>query len=111
MILLTLLILFAIYLVLIASKKLNDSEISPFMGRHYAHRGLFNNESSSPENSISAFALAVENNYGIEFDVQLTKDNVPVVFHDYDLTRVCGLDMKISESSYDELKSKSLYDS
>ena len=106
-----LLILFAIYLILIASKKIDNSKTEPFLGRYYAHRGLFNNKSTSPENSLLAFQLAVERDYGIELDVQLTKDNIPIVFHDYDLNRVCKIDREISESTFDELKSINLYDS
>ena len=44
----------------------------------------------APENSMKAFERAVENNFGIELDVQLSKDNVPVIFHDFTLERVCG---------------------
>ena len=32
--------------------------------------------------------------YGIELDVQLTKDGVMVVHHDYDLKRTCGVNKK-----------------
>ena len=64
------------------------------MGRHYAHRGLHDNRSKAPENSLEAFRLAVVNGYGIELDVQITKDLVPVVFHDYDLKRTCGVDKR-----------------
>ena len=37
------------------------------------------------------FRLAVERGFGIELDVQLSKDKVPVVFHDDSLLRVCGV--------------------
>ena len=42
-----------------------------------------------PENSMEAFRTAVNYGYGIELDVQLTKDDVMVVHHDYDLKRTC----------------------
>lgn len=61
---------------------------------HYAHRGLW--EEGIPENSIPAFSKAVEGKYGIELDVQLSSDGDVVVFHDYDLSRMCGEDAKIS---------------
>ena len=49
-----------------------------------AHRGYSN---LAPENTISSFDLAIANGFKIfELDVQLTKDNVPVIFHDYDNT-------------------------
>ena len=34
---------------------------------------------------MTAFKLAIENQYGIELDVQLSKDGIPVIFHDFDL--------------------------
>jgi len=50
----------------------------------FAHRGVHNNV-DIPENSIKAFKYAIENNLNIELDVQLTKDNTLVVFHDENL--------------------------
>ena len=47
-----------------------------------AHRGFHQLESTA-ENSVSAMQLAVSNGFeGTEFDVQLTKDDVAIVFHD-----------------------------
>eukprot|EP00762_Andalucia_godoyi_P006154 ANDGO_01664.mRNA.1 Putative glycerophosphoryl diester phosphodiesterase YhdW len=44
-----------------------------------------------PENCLSSIKLAIENNVdGVEIDTHLTKDNVPVIFHDYSLDRLCG---------------------
>jgi len=54
----------------------------------FAHRGFHDNASDRPENSLKAFAEAVNRKYGIELDVQLTKDGVPVVFHDFTLDRM-----------------------
>ena len=50
-------------------------------GIELAHRGLHENP-SLPENSLGAFKAAVDAGFGIELDVQLSKDGVPVVFHD-----------------------------
>ena len=75
-----------------------------FEKQYIAHRGLFDNESEAPENSIPAFQRAVQQGYGIELDVQLTTDNRLVVFHDETLQRMCGFDKKLTECSYDELK-------
>jgi glycerophosphoryl diester phosphodiesterase len=77
----------------------------------YAHRGFHDNKSDAPENTLKAFQLAVENNYGIELDVQLTKDKVPVVHHDYHLRRSCGVDKKVAELTYEELKNYNLFES
>ncbi|MPW27248.1 glycerophosphodiester phosphodiesterase [Alkalibaculum sp. M08DMB] len=78
---------------------------------YYAHRGLHKKKSSNPENSLTAFKRAIENNYGIELDVQLSKDLIPVVYHDYNLRRVCGIDKKVCELTYDELRKLTLYSS
>ncbi|MDR7869263.1 MAG: glycerophosphodiester phosphodiesterase family protein [Tissierellaceae bacterium] len=105
-----LLALTSIYLILIMPKIINRPDITKFMGRLYAHRGLHQGK-SIPENSLAAFKLAVENNYGIELDVQLSMDGVPVVFHDDNLKRVCGIDRKVKDLNFDELRELTLYDS
>jgi glycerophosphoryl diester phosphodiesterase len=53
-----------------------------------AHRGLHGD--GTPENSLAAFAAAASLGYGVELDVQLTRDEVPVVFHDLGLERLTG---------------------
>lgn len=98
------LILFIIYLFLIAPRMFGKPDRSTLYGVHYAHRGLFDNETEAPENSITAIRKAVEAGYGIEFDVQLSKDNVPVVFHDASLKRMCGVDGKVWEYTIEELQ-------
>lgn len=99
------------YLLAIMPKIRNTVDFTGFKGRFYAHRGLHDNKNISPENSIKAFQLAIDNDYGIEFDVQLSKDNIPVVFHDYNLKRVCGVDGYIWDYNYEELKNFSLFNS
>lgn len=68
-----------------------------------AHRGMFDNI-KIPENSMAAFKKALKYNYSIELDVQLTKDNVLVVFHDENLKRMTGIDKLIEDSNYEEIK-------
>lgn len=75
----------------------------------YAHRGLHGK--TVPENSLTAFEKACENNYGIELDVQLSKDGKVMVFHDYSLKRMTGLDKKLCELNESELQSLTLKDS
>ena len=76
----------------------------PFMGTNVAHRGLHSRDKSVPENSLEAFRLAAEAGYGIELDVQFSKDKQVVVFHDDTLDRVCGIHARVDELTYDELK-------
>ena len=68
-----------------------------------AHRGIFNNI-NIPENSIKSFKEAIKYNYPFELDIQLTKDNKLVVFHDYNTKRMTNEDYIIQESTYDEIK-------
>ncbi len=68
-----------------------------------AHRGA---SALAPENTFAAFRRAIEDGAeGIEFDVRLTKDRVPVIFHDSTLKRICGIKKKVSKVSFEELKS------
>lgn len=55
-----------------------------------AHRGL--HDKNAPENSIPAFAKAIENGYAIELDVQMLSDGTVVVFHDNSLSRLTNND-------------------
>ena len=56
------------------------------MTKIFAHRGA---SGYAPENTLEAFALAMEMGAdGIELDVQLTKDGEVVVIHDEVIDRV-----------------------
>ncbi|MBO4901093.1 MAG: glycerophosphodiester phosphodiesterase [Lachnospiraceae bacterium] len=70
----------------------------------YAHRGLHDKKKNIPENSMAAFRRAVDAGYGIELDVQLTKDRIPVVFHDFTLERMTGQPGKVYEYTLEELR-------
>lgn len=107
------LLLFLVILYLYASApRINGiKHMNQFLGRDYAHRGLKDNSGENPENSLKAFLLAVENRFGIELDVQLTKDGVPVVFHDRTLERACGLATPVKDITLDEIKKLRLFKS
>lgn len=67
-----------------------------------AHRGLF--DDNIKENTIKAFDNAFNNGYeGIEFDVRLTKDKIPVISHDSFLSRVFGVNGLLKNYTYQEL--------
>lgn len=107
-----LLILFsALYFIMIMPGMGNRPDAASLKNVYYAHRGLHNNKSGAPENSMAAFKKAIESGYGIELDVQLTKDQIPVVFHDETLQRVCGVDGKLRDYTYEELQQFKLYQS
>ena len=63
--------------------------IEKFLGVKFAHRGL--HDATRAENSLSAFAAAKAAGFGIELDVHISRDGELVVFHDFDLSRVCGV--------------------
>jgi glycerophosphoryl diester phosphodiesterase len=67
-----------------------------------AHRGA---SAEKPENTLAAFrrALALEVD-GIELDVHVTGDGVPVVFHDASLSRLTGAHGRIARKTWAELQ-------
>lgn len=69
-----------------------------------AHRGLWgtaeNRSNSVPENSITAIRKASEKCLdGIEIDVKMTKDGVPILMHDFNLGRTTNVYMLDKNSS------------
>lgn len=87
------------------------ADFAPFARYDYAHRGLHHKESGVPENSLKAFARAVESGFGMEFDLQLTRDKRVVVHHDPSILRSCGVDRKIADMSLEELQEYRLFGS
>ena len=105
-ILIVIAVLIILYLLAIMPHMIGRADITPFLGRFYAHRGLFNNKSEAPENSMAAFRKAVEAGYGIEFDIHLSKDGEAVVMHDANMKRACKVDDLITNYTVAELKEK-----
>ena len=68
----------------------------------FAHRGA---SGYAPENTLEAFALAITQGAdGIELDVQLTKDGIPVVIHDETIDRVTEKTGFVKDYTLNELK-------
>jgi len=103
-----LIFLFPLYLFLIAPRMWKRADRKPFMNYHYAHRGLFDNASDAPENSLLAFQRAIDAGYGIELDLQLSKDDKLVIFHDATLERMCGIKGKVWDYTLKELQQMKL---
>lgn len=82
--------------------------MSLFKNKFIAHRGLHHNK-LIPENSLLSFKKAIENNYSMEFDINITNDNKIVVFHDENLFRLCNKKENIEEVGYSFLKNLNLY--
>jgi glycerophosphoryl diester phosphodiesterase len=67
-----------------------------------AHRGA---SSDRPENTFGAFDEALKQGCdGIEMDIQLTRDEVPVIYHDKTLARVGGGRNRVSQLTLRELQ-------
>ena len=66
------------------------------------HRGA---SAVAPENTLTAFSRALEDGAdGVEFDVRLSRDRVPVVIHDAALKRTANLDRLVEELDASELQ-------
>lgn len=76
-----------------------------FLNVPLAHRALHDKDQNRPENSMVAVQAAIDAGYGIEIDVQLSSDNMPVVFHDYDLKRLTGGHGAVNRRQAKELQS------
>ena len=59
-----------------------------FLRQPIAHRALHDVARGRPENSRAAIRAAIDAGYGIEIDLQLSRDGVPMVFHDETLERL-----------------------
>ena len=105
-VILIVLLVIALYVALLLPRVAPKPDLAPLLC-NYAHRGLFDNK-KIPENSMGAFARAVERGVGIELDLHLTKDGEVVVFHDATLTRMCGKEVALSSLTYEELKKERL---
>lgn len=103
--------LVALYMLAIMPRMFNRPDTTLFKKVYFAHRGLHDNTSDAPENSMAAFQKAVNAGLGIELDVQVTRDGVPVIFHDFKLDRICRAEGKITGCTYDELQAYRLCDS
>lgn len=67
----------------------------------YAHRGLHGE--GVPENSRAAAEGAIARGMGIECDIQMSRDNVPLVFHDWELDRLTGERGKVAARAAHDL--------
>ena len=67
-----------------------------------AHRGA---SAYAPENSLNSFSLAIDMKaHGIELDIYETADGKLVIHHDNNIKRMTGVDAKISETEFKELR-------
>ncbi|MFB7157463.1 MULTISPECIES: glycerophosphodiester phosphodiesterase [unclassified Lysinibacillus] len=69
----------------------------------FAHRGA---SAYALENTLKSFEKALDLGAdGIELDIQLSKEGIPVVFHDPQLSRLVGINKLVNECTKEELVS------
>jgi glycerophosphoryl diester phosphodiesterase len=68
----------------------------------FGHRGY---PKKFPENSLAGFRYAVQQEIdGLEFDVHLTKDQVPIVMHDEKIDRTSNGHGQINQLTLNEIR-------
>ena len=93
-------ILVVLYLLALNGRR-GHKELRKLRGWAYAHRGLHG--AGVPENSMLAFRKALDDGYGIEFDVHLMKDGTLAVIHDSSLKRTAGVVVLIEDLTLEDL--------
>lgn len=86
------------YIYLSMSNRVNLKIMYPTRAQVTAHRG---DSFHAPENTMAAFALAVENQADIiELDVRQTADGVYIIMHDESMKRTTGVDVRVGDVDY-----------
>ena len=78
------------------------------MVQHYIHRGLINK--NFQENTIKAFKHSFKRKYGIETDINATKDHQFICFHDFTLNRIFKKNLSVKNVEYSKIKKISTKD-
>ncbi len=82
-------------------------DVAWISGCVFAHRGLhgasLQERTSLPENSPGAFAAAIARGFGIECDIQRSRDGQAMVFHDWELDRLTGASGPVARHTAAEL--------
>ena len=78
------------------------ARLAELFAKPFAHRGLHG--AGIIENSRGAFRAAIRAGHGIELDVQAAQHGEPVVFHDYELTRLTGKRGLVADLETEELE-------
>lgn len=81
-----------------------------FLARPITHRALHDRAAGRVENSLAAIQAAIDAQYGIEIDVQLTSDGHAMVFHDEVLDRLTAETGLVNTRTRAQLESIALKD-
>ena len=101
-ILLVILLALAALILFIFAPSRRRRRMAAWQGTAFAHRGLHGE--GAAENTMTAFERACEAGFGIELDVQLSRDGKVVVFHDDDLKRMTGDPRRVDEVDLEEMQ-------
>jgi glycerophosphoryl diester phosphodiesterase len=84
------------------SSRSRPAELGRLGAVPFAHRGLHGG--ALVENSAAAIAAAVAQGWGVELDVQLSRDGEAMVFHDYELDRLTAERGPVAERTAAQLQ-------
>lgn len=96
------LLLIAAVVVYMTAPNFRRSRVSRWRREVFAHRGLHG--AGIVENTLPAFEAACQHGYGMELDIQFTKDLQIVVFHDDTLKRLTGDPRRVDACTLEELQ-------
>ncbi len=80
------------------------TENNDWLCRPIAHRAFHNADKGIVENSRTAVLEAMHRNYAIEVDLQASKENQPIVFHDWKLDRLTTHSGKVAQYQLETLR-------
>lgn len=92
------------FLKFVHERQRRDSAVEWLTAKPFAHRGLHGQDTGLVENSMSAFKAAAAKGYGIELDVQCSRDGVAMVFHDLTLDRLTDASGRVDQLTARELQ-------
>ena len=98
------LLIAAAVLVVLTAPNPRRNRMARWRHEAFAHRGLHDLRAGVVENTLQAFGAACEHGYGMELDIQFSKDFQVVVFHDDDLLRMTGDRRRVDACTLGELK-------
>jgi glycerophosphoryl diester phosphodiesterase len=81
-----------------------------FFARPFTHRALHDRKAGRVENSLKSIKAALDAGYGIEMDLQLSRDGQAMVFHDDLLDRLTGEAGPVRDRTRAELETIALTD-
>ena len=102
------LLIVALALVYLTAPNPRRKRMARWRQEAFAHRGLHDIERGLVENTLPAFEAACAAGYGMELDIQFSRDFEVVVFHDDNLKRLAGDPRRVDACTLAELRAFTL---